>query len=109
MKILDITQLTIEKNKLINGTYYVRMRYRDTNMEWSEWSDTRQFTVEGSIAGKPSISITDTSVTPGEAITIDYKYAPEGQNAWIASTAKEKNRIPFFRTNGNIPRLNPVQ
>lgn len=80
---IDITQLTIEKNKLINGTYYVRMRYRDTNMEWSEWSDTRQFTVEGSIAGKPSISITDTSVTPGETITIDYKYAPEGQNAWI--------------------------
>ena len=80
---IDITQLTIEKNKLINGTYYVRMRYRDTNMEWSEWSDTRQFTVEGSIAGKPSISITDTSVIPGETITIDYKYTPEGQNAWI--------------------------
>ena len=59
------------------------MRYRDTNMEWSEWSDTRQFTVEGSIAGKPSISITDTSVIPGETITIDYKYTPEGQNAWI--------------------------
>lgn len=80
---VDITQLTIEKNKLINGTYYVRMRYRDANMEWSEWSDTQQFTVEGSIAGNPSISITNTTVEPGETITVNYKYAPEGQNAWI--------------------------
>lgn len=80
---VNITKLTIEQNKLINGTYYVRMRYRDANMEWSEWSDTKQFTVEGSIAGHSAISITDPTVTPGKTITVNYEWAPEGQNAWI--------------------------
>ena len=59
------------------------MRYRDTNMEWSEWSDTRQFTVEGSIAGKAFHFHNGHKRNTGETITIDYKYTPEGQNAWI--------------------------
>lgn len=79
----DITKLTIENNRLKNGLYYVRTRYRDTNMEWSEWSEPRSFTVEGSVDGDPAISIEDNSVTPGSQIVINYEYAPEGQNAWI--------------------------
>ena len=79
----DITKLTIENGRLKNGLYYVRARYRDANMEWSDWSEPRSFTVEGSVDGAPAISMADNSVTPGTPITISYEYAPEGQNAWI--------------------------
>lgn len=79
----DITQLAIGKNKLKNGAYYVRVRYRDANMEWSEWSEARRFTVTGSIAGDPSVTLAATTVKPGQAFTVQYQYAPEGQNAWV--------------------------
>ncbi len=87
----DITKLTVENNRLKNGVYYVRVRYRDANMEWSEWSEPRSFTVEGSIDGDPSISLEDNSVTPGTQIVINYQYAPVGQNAWIGIYRKGEN------------------
>ena len=87
----DITKLTVANNRLNNGLYYVRMRYRDTNMEWSEWSEPRSFTVEGSVDGDPAISLVDNSVLPGEQIVINYEYVPEGQNAWIGIYRKEEN------------------
>ena len=87
----DITKLTVANNRLKNGLYYVRMRYRDTNMEWSEWSEPRSFTVEGSVDGDPAISLVDNSVLPGEQIVINYEYVPEGQNAWIGIYRKEEN------------------
>lgn len=79
----DITKYTVENGKLKNGLYYVRLRYRDANMEWSEWSDPRSFTVEGSVDGDPAISLESNSLRPGDPITVHYQYAPEGQNAWI--------------------------
>ncbi len=79
----DITRLTVENGELKNGLYYVRLRYRDANMEWSEWSDARSFTVQGSVDGDPAIMLESNSVRPGEPVTVHYQYAPEGQNAWI--------------------------
>lgn len=96
----DITKLTVENNQLKNGLYYVRLRYRDANMEWSEWSEPRSFTVEGSIDGDPAISLEDNSMTPGEQIVINYEYAPEGQNAWIGIYRKGEN--PNTNTGGAL-------
>ncbi len=79
----DITTLTVGENKLKNGTYYVRLRYRDANMEWSPWSDSRTFTVTGSIDGDPAISMTQKTFALGQEFTVSYQYVPEGQNAWI--------------------------
>lgn len=87
----DITCFTVEKNKLKNGVYYIRTRYRDANMEWSEWSESRKFTVTGSIDGDPSISMEKNTFAPGEKIEVLYQYAPEGQNAWIGIYHKGKN------------------
>lgn len=80
---MDITRYTVGENKLKNGNYYVRLRYRDDNLEWSEWSDVKNFKVEGSIDGDPAIAMTGKAYKPGEEITISYNYVPENQNAWI--------------------------
>jgi hypothetical protein len=32
--------------KLSSGTYYVRVRYRDDNLGWSNWSETTQFNLD---------------------------------------------------------------
>ncbi len=90
----DITRLTIEENQLKNGTYYVRMRYRDANMEWSEWSDSRQFTVTGSISGDPAITLEQVSVEPGQDLVIAYEHAPVGKNAWIG--IYRKGEVPVL-------------
>lgn len=80
---LDITKLTVGERKLKNGSYYVRMRYRDENMEWSGWSDTLSFVIKGSIDGDPGISMNIKQTLPGKEFTVEYQYAPEGQNAWV--------------------------
>lgn len=81
---VDICKLTVQDHKLKNGRHYARVRYRDANMEWSEWSDTKTFTVEGSIDGDPSIAMDETRVRLNTNFTISYDFAPVGTNAWIA-------------------------
>lgn len=87
----DITQYTVDNYVLKNGVYYVRVRYRDTNMEWSEWSDVQSFKVTGSIDGDPQISLDKKSYELGEEVTISYKYAPVGKDAWIGVYRKGEN------------------
>jgi acid phosphatase type 7 len=87
----DITQISIGKDQLKNGAYYIRTRYRDNNLEWSDWSDIRSFTVTGSIDGDPGISITGKSFDLNQNITVDYQFVPEGQNAWIGIFRSESN------------------
>ncbi len=79
----DITRYTVDQYKLKNGNYYVRLRYRDSNLEWSEWSDVRNFKVVGSIDGDPAISMSKKAYAIGEEIAVSYKYTPENQDAWI--------------------------
>ncbi len=79
----DITRLTVDNHKLKNGTHYIRLRYRDENLEWSDWSDVQMFTVEGSIDGDPAISMEKNTFALNEDIIINYEFAPVGQNAWI--------------------------
>lgn len=42
---VDITEYTLPSQSLSNGTYYVRVRYRDENLEWSNWSDAKPSTL----------------------------------------------------------------
>lgn len=88
---VDITKLTFGQNELKNGTYYLRVRYRDENLEWSAWSDTIKFTVVGSIDGDPGISMTVKAVEPGEKFSVDFQYVPTGQNAWVGIYHKFEN------------------
>ncbi len=41
---LDLTQSSLEyKNLIVGTTYYWRVRYRDRNLQWSDWSDEYSF------------------------------------------------------------------
>jgi len=43
---IDLKRLQIEDGILENGyTYYWKVRYRDLNLKWSEWSEIQSFTV----------------------------------------------------------------
>ncbi|MFD0963319.1 LamG-like jellyroll fold domain-containing protein [Pseudofulvibacter geojedonensis] len=40
---VDIFKLNVTDNQIYQGTNYVRVRYRDQSMHWSDWSDPVQF------------------------------------------------------------------
>ena len=80
---VDITKLTIDSYGLANGTYYVRLRYRNNNLDWSNWSDTLSFTVEGSTNGDPKIVMDAKTVQPQQEFTVSYSNVVEGKDAWI--------------------------
>ena len=44
---VDITRLEIPPFTLENGSYAWRVRYRDHNLKWSDWSDENTFTFTG--------------------------------------------------------------
>jgi len=91
---LDVKGLTVGMNKLKNGEHYVRVRYRDQNLEWSLWSDTRKFIVEGSIDGDPAIYVDKKSYALNENVQIRYEFVPEGRKAWIGIYPNGKNPGP---------------
>lgn len=78
---VDITQLPLKEYELKNGSYYVRMRYRDNNLEWSEWSDSKAFKVVGSVDGDPVLALPKKDYAPNEEITVSYQYVIDGKNA----------------------------
>lgn len=80
---VDITECPVDSDLLKNGTYYVRMRYRDDNLSWSEWSDVKTFKVEGLEEGVSSVAIDKKLYAPNEPINITYKFAPVGKSAWV--------------------------
>lgn len=83
-KNLDIFRYEITENQLPNGTYFIRTRHRDRNIEWSSWSDPVEFIIKGS-SGNPSInlSLNKAGYDPGEEIRIDYSHAPGFPYDWI--------------------------
>ncbi|MEG1188384.1 MAG: fibronectin type III domain-containing protein, partial [Bacteroidales bacterium] len=101
----NITNYEVGENKLKNGVYYVRVRYRDRNVEWSDWSDAGMFRVTGSIEGDPAIAIAQKVYAPEEQVTITYNFAPLNTNAWIGVYKKgdkvgSTNSIKWSYTSG---------
>ncbi|MBW7674960.1 fibronectin type III domain-containing protein [Chryseobacterium chendengshani] len=102
---VDITKITFAANSITNGTYYVKTRYRDRNMEWSDWSDVKQFQVIGSVVSNPSFSLDKTEYLQNEAITATFNDGPGNQQDWIGIYKKGQNPATatsqsFVYTNG---------
>lgn len=87
---VDITEYTLPGMGLSNGTYYVRVRYRDENMEWSDWSDSKTFKVIGSVVSEPVISMEKNVYDLNSEIEISYSNAPVGKDAWIGVYRKSE-------------------
>lgn len=88
---VDIFKQTIENNKLYNGTHFVRVRHRDKNIMWSEWSEAKEFEVTGSLDGEPELSVDKKSYNLSEDIVINFKNAPGNQKDWIGIYPKDIN------------------
>lgn len=86
---LDLTKYTVADGTLANGKYYVRLRNRNLNLDWSEYSEPTEFTVVGA-TDPASISTSALYFHPGAEIIVDYKGAPVGTNAWVAIYAQGK-------------------
>jgi hypothetical protein len=82
-KDVDIFRYVISHNKLSNGRYFVRVRHRDKNLSWSDWSDPASFDVKGSTGGIPSISTSKKNFQPGEIIPVHYQFGPGNSKDWI--------------------------
>lgn len=102
---VDITKATIAANSISNGIYYVKVRYRDRNLEWSDWSDVKQFEVSGSVVSNPTFTLDKTEYTQNEAITATYTGGPGNQQDWVGIYKKGQTPATttsqgFLYTNG---------
>ena len=68
---------------LSNGTYFARVRHRDTNARWSAWSDVVSFIVQGSTAADPKITLAKTVYASTEDILVTYENGPGLATDWI--------------------------
>jgi hypothetical protein len=91
-KDIDIFRQTITKEQLFNGTHYIRVRHRDRNLEWSDWSEYRSFTTKGGSDGPTSLSLNKKQYQPGENIEMTYNYALNQNDQWIGIYAE--NKVP---------------
>ncbi|NHN24645.1 T9SS type A sorting domain-containing protein [Flavobacterium jejuense] len=82
---VDITKMEIASNSLDNGIYFAKLRYRDRNLEWSDWSDVVTFEIINSNIGTVSLSIDSPTNTynTNQAINVNYVNAPTTNNTWI--------------------------
>jgi hypothetical protein len=82
---LDILQWPIAASALPNGTYHARVRHRDANVSWSNWSTPVPFIVEGSIAGDPAIRLAKSvfNNAASENVVVQFEFAPGNTTDWI--------------------------
>lgn len=80
---VDIFRQTIEKNQLFNGHYFIRVRHRDRNMDWSDWSDAVTFEVTGGLNGAPSIVSAKRTYEMDEEISFSFTNAYNQDDQWI--------------------------
>lgn len=81
---IDILGYEIPADGLMNGTYFSRVRHRDTNTLWSAWSPPIQFEVVNSNAAPdPELRLEKSVFAPGEVIAVGYSGGPGLATDWI--------------------------
>jgi len=95
---VNITQWTIPAGSLPNDTYYARVRHRDTNVSWSAWSPVVEFTVEGSVAGDPILTLQKAVYAPDEDIDVGFEFAPGTTTDWVGIYQKGQTPGPTAST-----------
>ena len=74
-----VTECSINTGELRNGTYFVRVRNRNMNLNWSAFSAPQTITVAGQTEARPDRQF----YAPGETIRINFSGAPVGTKAWV--------------------------
>jgi len=95
---VDITQWNLATNSLPNGTYYTRVRHRDTNVSWSAWSATKEFTIQGSTTGTPKISLAKNVFASNEDFSVAFEFGPGNLRDWVGIYKKGDTPGPVAST-----------
>ena len=80
---VDITKMNLASNALPNGQYYVKLRYRDQNLEWSPWSDVKAFIVGGSNTVNTEIVTDAQTYAQNSPIKVNFTDAPASTSTWV--------------------------
>ena len=80
---LTITNMDLQKWSIPNGRHYVRVRYRDRNMEWSPWSETDSFKIVKSVDGPTSLVTDKKSYELSDSVKAIFTNGPGEANDWI--------------------------
>ncbi len=90
---VNISDYTIPTNGIPNGSYYIRVRHRDSNVVWSPWSAAVPFTISGSVAGTTSLTLDSSIYNTGSTIKATYQFGtgPDHRTG-SASTSRGRPR-----------------
>jgi hypothetical protein len=80
---VNILNLKLDQWSIPNGKYYVRLRYRDRNLEWSPWSVTDSFKVVKSVAGTTTLVTNKKSLELSDSVKVTYANGPGQVKDWI--------------------------
>lgn len=95
---LDLLSYPIPAGTLPNGTYYARVRHRDSNCAWSPWSAAITFTVQGSIVANPRLSMAKRVLALNEDFVVTYENGPGLAKDWIGIYQKGQTPGPVQST-----------
>lgn len=80
---VNILNLELPLWSLSNGKHYVRVRYRDRNLEWSAWSAIDSFKVVKSVAGITTLITDKKSYELTDSVKVTYANGPGQAKDWI--------------------------
>lgn len=80
---VDITKLTLAENEIPNGEYFVKVRHRDSNLNWSEWSEVKSFNIINSEFADTQIQTDTTAYLPNTPIIVSFADTPGNATDWI--------------------------
>ncbi len=90
---IDLQELTLDTGLLVPGqSYKWRLRYRDENLKWSEWSDSAVFLVQ-TIGIKQSNHYSDIFAIPNPSASYTHFYMPGNCNGILSITDCRGNLI----------------
>lgn len=81
---VDITKVSLGQNEIPNGRYFVKVRHRDRNLSWSNWSATKSFNVINSSFANTQIQLDTIAYQPNTPINVSFTDGPGNQRDWIA-------------------------
>ncbi|MFN5049345.1 fibronectin type III domain-containing protein [Roseateles sp.] len=87
---LDIERYAVGPNGLNNGRYYIRARHRDANAEWSPWTPTYSFTVQGSSDGDPALRLAKKVWPAAEPVVIEHLNGRGKPKDWVGIYRKSQ-------------------
>ncbi|MCC8144996.1 MAG: T9SS type A sorting domain-containing protein [Bacteroidales bacterium] len=97
-KDVDIFKIELGETELYDGKHYIRVRHRDRNMEWSEWSDPVEFTTHGGKSGPTTLTMTKTSYELDEEIVFTYTNASGLDKQWVGIYKAGQNPANVYST-----------